>query len=218
MDKKIVLESSSRTKEDGKINKIRKDGFLPAVLYGQGEKAMDIKVKLREFEKAFEKAGETTLIDLMLDKDAALKIIIKDVQRNAVHGNIIHADLYKVNMNELLEVEVPLHFFGESKAERELGGTLSKKLEFVLVSCLPIDLIDHIDVDISVLNTFEDSIKISDLKVPSAVKILNHESGAVANVVAMQKEEVVAAPVAAPTATAKGAEKKDEKPAAKPKK
>lgn len=217
MNKKIQVQSSIRTKEDGKINKIRKDGFLPAVLYGQGGKAQNLKVKLRDFEKAFNEAGETTLIDLMIDEKESVKVIVKDVQRNPIHNNIIHADLYKVNMDELIEVEVPLNFVGESKAERELGGTLSKKLEFVLVSCLPIDLIDHIDVDISVLNTFEDSIKISDLKIPDTIKILNHESGAVASVVAMQKEEVVAEKPAV-AAPAKGAEKKEEKPAAKPKK
>lgn len=218
MVKKIQLETLIRTAEDGKINQIRKNGFLPAVLYGQGEKAQDVKVKLREFEKAFAMAGETTLIDLVLGSDSPIKVIVKDVQRNPVKGNIIHADLYKVNMNEPLEVEVHLNFLGESKAEKELGGTLSKKLEFVLVSCLPIDLIDHIDVDISVLKTFEDSIKVSDLVVPPTVKILNHESGAVASVVAMQKEEAAPEKPAAPVADKKGAEKKEEKPAAKAKK
>jgi len=117
---------------------------------------------------------------------------------------LTHADFYQVNMKEKITTEIPLHFIGEAKAIKELGGTLIKDMDSLEVECLPSDLVDHIDVDISVLNTYDDAIRVSDLQLPKGITMVHHTNEMIAAVKEpkVEVEEPVAATEAAPAAGA----------------
>lgn len=218
----IKLKATVRNEENGKSKKIRKAGFVPAVIYGAGAQSQSVKVKESDFKRVFNLAGEAHLIDLAIDDKPSTKVIIKDIQKDFLKDNVIHIDFYQVDMKEKITTEIPLNFIGESKAVKELGGTLIKSIDSINVECLPGDLVDKIDVDLSSLNNFHDFIRLNDLKAPQGIELVSHSDEIVVSIAPPVKEEVIeAAPVAAEEkaaedegAGAKGkeeAEKKGEK-------
>lgn len=166
--------------------------YVPGVLYGKKIENINLKVKKNEFEKAWEEAGESNLIDLKINDSESVKVIIKDVQYEPVKYIPIHVDFYQVNMKEKITTEIPLEFVGEAKAVKELGGLLMKYTDVVEVKCLPGDLLDHIDVDISSLNGFEDSIHMKDLKLPESMELLRDPEEIVVNVIAPKTDDQIA--------------------------
>lgn len=202
----IKLAAQLRTKDE-------KSGpdYIPAVIYGKGVESQSLKVKRSDFEKVFKVAGESNLINL--DRgDGTVKVIVKDLQRDVLKDFVTHIDFYQVNMKEKIKAEIPLHFVGEAKAVKELGGTLIKDIDSVEVECLPSDLVDHIDVDISVLATYEDAIRMEDLKLPQGIELVSETNEIVA---AVREPKVEAEPVAAPAegtaAPAEGGKKEEAK-------
>lgn len=187
--------------------------FIPAVLYGKGVENRNLKMKKIDFEKIFSQAGESNLIDLELD-GTSVKVLVKDYQRDPIKNFFSHVDFYQVNMKEKITAEIPLHFIGESKAIRELGGTLIKDMDTLEIECLPGDLVDHIDVDISVLNTFDDAIRVNDLKLPAGLVLVQHTNEVIAAVMEPRAEEEKPAETpaaeAAPAEAAKSEEGKTE--------
>ena len=217
MAKEIKLAAALRNKDSKKLSKIELQKIVPAIIYGPGFANQQIEVKRVDFERAYNEAGESNLIELVIGEHASVKTLVKEVQRGVIKNNIIHIDFYQVDMKKEITTEIPLEFVGESKAVKDFGLTLVKVSDSVNVECLPGDLVDHIEVDISVLNTADDVIKISDLKIPAGMKLIGHnDDDIVANVVeATVEEEVPVAPeaeAAAPTAD------KDKKEAEAPKK
>lgn len=190
MAKEIKLNAQLRTEENGKAKSVLKYGMVPAVVYGSGTDNRSIKIKSLDFEKVFAEAGESNLIDLTIGDGQPVKVIIKDLQRSPLKNQIIHVDFYQVDMSKKIETMIPLYFSGESKAVKELGGVLVKSIDEVAVKCLPGDLVDHIEVDLSALATFDDVIRIKDLKVPASVEILNDSEDAVASIIEQKVEEV----------------------------
>jgi large subunit ribosomal protein L25 len=203
----IKLEALSRDEQNGKAKKIRKNGFVPAVIYGAGAQSQSVKVKEADFKRVFNLAGESHLIDLAVDNKPSAKVIIKDIQKDFLKDNVIHIDFYQVDMKEQITTEIPLNFIGESKAVKELGGTLIKSIDSINVKCLPGDLVDKIDVDLSGLNNFHDFIRLNDLKMPQGMELVSHSDEIVVSIAPPVKEEVMeAAPVAAEEKAAEGAE------------
>lgn len=185
--------------------------FIPAVLYGKGVENKNLKIKANEFEKAWRGAGESNLISLDLDGQI-IKVLVKDTQRNILKHSFTHVDFYQVNMKEKVVTEIPLHFVGEAKAIKELGGALIKDMDHLEVECLPGDLVDHIDVDISVLQTFDDAIRVNDLKLPQGLSPVLHTNEVIAAVMEpkVEKEPVIEAAAPAENAAPAGEKKEGE--------
>lgn len=162
--------------------------YLPAVLYGKGVENASLKLKRIDFDKVFAEAGESNLIVLDFGS-GPVKVLVKDIQRDPIKHRIDHVDFYQVNMKEKINAEIPLHFIGESKAVRELGGLLMKEIDAVEVHCLPGDLVDHLDVDISILDDFDQAIKTSDLKLPAGLELVQHTDDTVVFVMKPKAEE-----------------------------
>jgi len=173
-----MLELSVKLRpETGYGNKqIRKQGFIPAILYGRKIKNIALSVKAQDFKKIYQEAGESTLIELKIkaaEKGAEKKrvVLINEVANDPVNDEPIHVDFYQVKMDEAIKAEVPLVFVGESPIVKEAAGVLVKNIQSLEVEALPQDLPHQIEVDISSLKEVDSKIHIKDLKLPEAVKI-----------------------------------------------
>jgi len=191
---KINLKSKTREEVGNgkKLDSFRKQGMIPAVMYGHKIKPQNIWVKYLEFSKAYNEAGENTVIELEIGDGKKVNALVHDTQVDPMSGKFSHVDFFQVNMDEKIETNIPLEFIGESPAIKELGGMLVKSLDEIKVSCLPADLPSEITVDISRIKTFGDHIKIKDLDISDKVKVLDDEDMVVALVEAPRTEEEMA--------------------------
>lgn len=185
---KIELRAEVRELVGKSPNSLRKEGFLPSVVYGHNFETTPIQIKYSDFEKVYKAAGESTLINLKLG-DREEPTMIKDIQKDPVSDKIIHADFYKVNLSERVKANVPIIVVGESGAVKN-GGILVKTLNELGVEALPQDLPHEFKIDISVLNNFGDEIKIKDIFVSDKVEIHANTEDVVALIQEPRKEEV----------------------------
>jgi large subunit ribosomal protein L25 len=173
-----------------KVKILRNQGLLPANIFGKKIKSQSVSINYSEFSKLFRKAGETTLIDLKIEKEEKLRpVLIANVSRHPVTGNYLHADFHQVDLTEKVTASIPVRLSGEAPAVKDKGAVLVSVLSQVEVKALPADLPDHIEVSVEKLVEFGDSILVKDLKIPAGVELL---AGAEETVVTVQqpKEEV----------------------------
>jgi len=189
MTKEIKLQAEIRQEKNGRAKSIRESGFIPAVLYGQKTENKNLKIKKLDLERVYAVAKESNLIDLTVDGGPPVKVLIKDMQRHPVKGNLMHIDFYQVDMTKEIITEISLNFIGEPKAVKEMGGTLVKVMDSVEIECLPDKLVNQIDVDISGLDAFGDSIKLRDLKLPVGIKLTSETNDMVVGVTETKVEE-----------------------------
>lgn len=185
-----------------KLAELRLAGLLPGVMYGPHREPMPVSVSLIDFSKLHTTAGESSLIDVMMEgAKEPVKALIQDVQFDPVKGSLIHFDLLEINMNEEMFATVQLVFVGEAPAVKELGGTLMKPHGEVEVKCLPKDLVSQLEVDLSVLKSFEDAIFVEDLKLPAGLTVIDSKEQLVAKVTPPLSEDEIKAMEATPAAT-----------------
>lgn len=187
------LTADSRALTGKKVKNLRKLGQIPAVVYGHQKESLSLSLKERDFSQLFHRAGTTTLINLNLDDRNPVKVLIHAVQTEPLKNKILHVDFYQVNLKEKVRTEVPLEFIGTSEAVEVLDGTFVTIKDAVDIECLPEDLLHTIEVDISQLKTFEDSIRVKDLVVPPSVSVLNDPEETIAMVTEPRSEEEMAA-------------------------
>ncbi len=168
---KVKLAAETREIFGRKTKKGRKEGLIPAVVYGRGIKAKSLWIKALDFINLIKKSGESTVIDLKIDNKDDENVIIYETQRDPVSGKFIHADFFQVRMDEKIEMEVELIYTGDAPAVKEMGGVLVKNMDRITVKCLPADLPSEIKVDVSGLKTFDDRVCIKDLNIPSKIKV-----------------------------------------------
>jgi large subunit ribosomal protein L25 len=179
----------------GHARRSRMSGKVPGVVYGLGMDAVPIEVDRREFVTALHTdAGMNVLLDLSLDGTKILALT-KELQRDPVRGTLLHADFIKIDRTQEIEVEVPVHLVGEAAGVKE-GGVLEHPLFTMHVRCRPGDVPESIDADISALN-IGDALRVSELSVSEAYKILNDPDSVVASVAAPISEEELEAMEAA---------------------
>lgn len=173
---------SAKTRKTKKNKSLRRDGFVPAVLYGYKTENKNLKLKKNEFEKVYDEAGESGLIELSIDTNEKPVVVIKEVQKDSLSGNFIHVDFYQIDMKKKIEVEISLNFIGESEVVKTKGGILARNIESIHICALPENLINSVDIDLSNLKSFSDKIKVSDISVPKNVEITTDHNTLIANV------------------------------------
>lgn len=191
----LTLKASPREILGKKIKSFREKGLLPAVIYGAGENSKPIALNLKEFERVWSKAGESSIIELEIGGDKK-NVLIAEVQRDPLKDVPIHADFQVLRMDEKIEAEVPINFIGESPAVKNLGGVLVKVLHELEIEALPADLPAVLEVDISGLANLDDRFLVKDLKLPNGVKVLASSEEVIILVEEPKAEEI---PVEAPT-------------------
>ncbi len=174
----------------------RQQGKIPAVLYGHGLDSRAVEVDAKAFAKVFRDAGSTTLISLTADDGQEHPVLIRDIQYHPLRGTVRHIDFYQVRMDEEIRAQVPLHFVGESPAVRDRGGTLVRNMDELDLSALPQNLPPNIEVDISILNEFDNPIRVADLVLPEGVELHHASDEVVALIQAPKSEEQIEAELA----------------------
>jgi large subunit ribosomal protein L25 len=186
--KRIKLTASSRKE---KTSVTRKEGLIPAVVYGPKTKPISVAIDAQALDKTYKDAGKSHLIDLDIDGENK-KVLIYDLQFDPVKDNIIHVDFYAVRMDQEIHTEIPIRLIGESFAIKDLGGTLLAEKDSLEIECLPQDLIDDIELNIAVLDNFEKTIKVSDIKLPETIKVLDDPEQIIALIQPPRSEEELA--------------------------
>ena len=195
-----------------KAKKLRREGILPANLFGKKIKSQSLQVNLKEFLKVFEKTGETGLIDLVIDDKETRPVLVGNVQIEPVSDQPLHVDFHQVNLEEKVTVAVPIHLVGEAPAVVRDEGVLVQPLAEVEVEALPTDLPDHLEADISSLDKIDAAVRVADLKVPKGVAVKTAQEEVVAIINPKAKEEEVA-PAAEEAVVAEGEKGAEEAPA-----
>ena len=184
----LALSAKIRKDLGKKVKTLRKKGVLPAVLYGPKVKSIPLEIYLKEFEKVYREAGESSLVSLTADGKKFL-VLIHEVARDPLTEIPEHVDLYQPSLEKEVEAKVPLIFEGEPPAVKDLGGTLVKNFSEVEVRALPQKLPKEIRVNVDSLKTFEDHILIKDLALPQGVRILKEKDEIVVSVTPPEKVE-----------------------------
>jgi large subunit ribosomal protein L25 len=210
----VILKAQSRVnKGSGEARRIRKDGKIPAVLYGRAGKAISIALDAREFMTSTKNISESTIVQVDVE-GKPYDAFVKDTQRNIQNGNVLHVDFYEVESGVLLRARVSIQLKGNPQGVRE-GGVLEFPLHEIEVECFPKDLPPRIELDVSTLGANQ-SIHVRNLSLGEGVKVITNADQVIA-LVKYAKEEAAApaageaAAVAAGAAPAEEAKDKDAK-------
>lgn len=200
----LILQAKKRSEIGKKIKHVRNQGFIPGILYGHNVQNVNLSVPFAQFRKIYQQAGESTLVDLKVDDaESPVKVIIQDVQRDPVKGEILHVDFHQVNMREKLHAHITLKFTGIAPALKNFDGVLVTGKSEIEVHCLPSDLVHEIEVDLSSLKQLNDAIHIKDLIVPSGIEILDAASDIIVSVTESKTEKEAETMAQAPVAEVK---------------
>ncbi|KKU47772.1 MAG: 50S ribosomal protein L25 [Candidatus Woesebacteria bacterium GW2011_GWF2_46_8] len=197
---KTTLEAKVRKITGRKVKTLRKEGLIPANIYGKKVKSQAIQVMALDFKKAYEEAGETGLISLKVQgekgKAEDRAVLVSNVQIDPLSDAAVHVDFRQVDLKEKVTASVPVELVGESPAEKGSLGTVVQYIDEIEVEALPTDLPEKFEVDASGLTEVDQAVFVSDLKYDKAkVEIKNDSGEIIVKVEPPQKEEVVAAPV-----------------------
>ena len=191
----VALKAEKRTVLGRKVKALRKQGLIPAHVFGKKVKTEHVQVAAGEFTKVFEKTGETGIIDLAVDIQKK-PVLVKNVQLHPVTDVPLHIDFYQVNLSEKVKVNVPLEIVGEAPAIHKKIGLLLTPVTEIEIEALPADLPEKIEVDVAPFENVGDEIKVKDLKVDrSKIEIHTDEELVVAQIgelVTREMEEVEA--------------------------
>ncbi len=164
---KLTLKAEKRSLVGRKVKKLRKEGILPANLYGRNVKSVALQVENKEFQKVFEEAGETGLVELKLDKKS-IPVLIHNVQIDPVSDKPIHADFLQVDLKKKVVAKVPVELIGESPAQKQGLGTVVLYVDEVEVEALPGNLPEKFEIDASKLTSVDQVFTVGDLEFDSS--------------------------------------------------
>jgi large subunit ribosomal protein L25 len=189
-----VVSAEPREVVGKKVSSLRREGKLPAVVYGGKHESQNIQLDARAFDELMRTTTKHTLVDLKVGSGKATPVLLQGIHEHPVRRHPMHVDFLVVSMTEAITVDVPVNYTGDSSAADKLGGTLLHLRDSVSISALAADLPQAIDLDVSPLDSFEAVLHVSDLIVPPGVTILTDAEEPLARV---QPPRVEEEPVAA---------------------
>lgn len=162
MKEQVTLEAEKRSDTGkGPARQLRREGYVPAVVYGHGEESENLKVRVEDLEGVLGRISvDNTLVDLQVDGDTS-PVLIREVQRHPFRPDILHVDFFRIRADEKIRVEVPLRLTGKSVGVEE-GGILQQSKHEIEVECLPGDIPEFFELDVSALDV-GDSLHVGDL-------------------------------------------------------
>jgi len=193
---------TTRSVNGKKTRFLRREGITPAHLFGQGLDSVAVQCPTNDLQRAISQKGTTRLMDLKLDTEKeARSVFIREIQRDALSGELIHVDFYQVNKNRKIRVAVPVVLVGDAPASKLKNNIIEQLMSEVEVESLPGDLPPQIEVDITPLAEANQAMHIRDIKVKPGVAIMAAPEQLIVKVSTIAEEKEIT-PVAAPTAAA----------------
>ncbi len=186
----VILNANERKTIGKQVKALRRQGLLPAVMYGVGIEPLPIELDEKVASRALEKVGRSTLIDLKVGKDTH-KVLVREFQRDVIRRDILHVDFLVVAMDVVISAVVPVVLVGEAPAMEELGGIIVSGLNEIEVEALPADLPEQVTADIGGLATMNDVITAGDLDLGEKVTLITDPGETIANVIAQMAEEEI---------------------------
>lgn len=168
----FLLDVQPRTIVGKKVNRLRRQGFVPMTVYGPKTKPVSLQAEYRPLEIILMRAGGTNLIDLSVD-GATYTVLAREVQRDPIRGEIRHVDFFAVDLASKIRTDVPIHYVNESPAVQMRKGILLYGTNTLTVEVLPGKLIHSVEVDLSVLKDVTDVILVGNLRLDESVTIVN---------------------------------------------
>ena len=216
---KVELNVSPRPVLGKKVKRLRREGIIPANVYGRALDSVAIQVVRDDLVRVVRSAGRNEIIYLRLDGEEPRPTFVRQIQRNPVTDAILHVDFYQISLAEKVRIEVPLALVGTAPAEQTHGGTLLHSLDSITVEGLPTDIPSVIEVEVSGLEEIDASIHVAELSVPDEVTVLTDPEVVVAKIAPPHvekevEEEVEAEVVEGEEAAEEAAEEGAEEPAA----
>ncbi len=173
MSSELVLNIQTRNVVGKKVKLLRRQGLVPATVYGKGFSPLSVQVDGRSFERVYRTAGKTSLVELTIDGAQKKSVFVRDIQRHPVTRTIIHADFHVVDLKAELTADVPITIVGSSVLVDRGDAIIQQGLHTLHVHALPSDLPHHIVVDISILEGFDSSIFVRDIPANAHYTILD---------------------------------------------
>jgi large subunit ribosomal protein L25 len=167
----MQLKAATRDLLGKSSRRLHGEGKLAAVVYGHNTKPTPLVLDRLEFQKVFLKSGRTHLVDLVVDGRTD-KVLVREIQTHPRRLGPIHVDFYQVNLEEKITVEVPIHLVGESAAVKRGDADILQPIHSLRVECLPSDIPEAFEVDMTPLEEIESEVRISDIKMPKGVTVL----------------------------------------------
>jgi large subunit ribosomal protein L25 len=176
MAEKLALKVDKRDITGKKVRFLRRDGVIPVHMFGNNQDSLPLQASNDDLKKILSEAGRTRIIDLKVGGSKAKHaVMVREVQRDPVKGDLLHVDFYQVNLKENIRVEVPIVFTGEAPILRDKDYTLLRELDNLHIECLPEKMPDQIEVDISRLEEPDQAIRIKDIQSPDYTILNDHE-------------------------------------------
>lgn len=171
----FTLQVENRTSTGHKARHLRSEGWVPAVVYGGAQPSQTVQLNAREFDRVLGRGGASNLLNLEGVDFPRTRVLIRELQRHPVRRNVLHVDFVRVAVGQKITMAVPLHLVGHAPAI-ELGAVLLQNVDSVEISCLPDDLPQSIEIDVSGLAEVNDRIYARDLKLPAGVALASDYS------------------------------------------
>jgi len=197
MSQHVNLTVQTRETIGNKVRVLRRNKIIPAVIYGKQQEPVHIQVGFSEFYNTFKQAGTTHVVDLVLEDGTKFSTIIHDYDVHPVTGKLRHVDFLAVNLKEEVVASVPVVYLNESPAVKEFGAVVLTNFEEIEVKALPDSIPDKIEVDLSLLKTMSDIIRVSDLSISPSYTYVQDADDVVAALTNQSQE--VEEPVAVET-------------------
>lgn len=183
MAERVTIKAAPRAVLGKKVRQLRRQGRLPANVYGRGIDSRAIDIDAREFARTIKSAGLRAMIELSVDGENDPRyVILRGMARSGGTGEPIHVDFFQVDPNIPIQANVPIRLVGEAPAVRDLAGTLLPGLDVVAVRCLPLAIPDSMPVDLSGLNSFDMTLTVANIEPMDGVEILTDPAIVVATV------------------------------------
>jgi large subunit ribosomal protein L25 len=190
---RVAIEAVARESgKHGMLSVLRRQGFIPAVVYGHGMVPMSVAVSVRAFERIRRTTGASAIVDLQFEGGKGMTTVVHEYQMNPIHDTYTHVDFLSISLDETLTSRIPIRPVGTAIGLKE-GGVLEHSLYELEVEALPLDIPEFLEVDVSDLG-LKHSIHVADLKLGDKVKVLTNATATVFSVVAPAIEEAPPVP------------------------
>ncbi len=184
----IKLEIEKRELTGNQCRKLRRDGILPAVIFGERDESIIVQLPTREFIKTYKESGKTNVIDLMIDGEK-IPVIVQSIDVDPIHNTARHVDFREVNLKQKVTAQVPVIYEGEPAGVKGQGGVFTTYLDEIEVEALPDNIPSEIKINVEVIANIGDSMYVSDLPKDDKYEIITESTDALCGLIAQSTEE-----------------------------